>query len=539
MPIIFRVLREIIFLAENDNLKELNAVRMDAFSRSECLPNTRQYILKFITDWLTTPSGNENILWLHAMAGFGKSTISTTIAEYFRELERLGAFIFFSRNTTSSDPAVVIRTLSYQLARFDPSIKAAVCTEIEHNPGITEAAMRVQFAKLIVEPLASLTTLNTQGPVIVALDAIDECGDPVSRKNLLTLLAQELAKLPSNFRFFITSRREPDIEAAFSGRSNIVALDLHAMDQSKTADVSLYIRHHMAALPRDGLASDWPGEERIEALIGHSEGLFIWASTAIRFIEEGYNPEQQLDVLLCSQSPGHARSALDTLYDIALGAAGNWNNNAAAEDFRAVLGAIAIGKTPLSDITLDQLLGLDGRRSSRYILKHLRCLLQWNPGQPVQILHASFADYLTNQDRCGGRPWFADLSIHHKIFALACFRHMEASLKFNICDLETSHVFNASVHDLDVRVKNCISDHLSYACRFWADHLVQTNCDHNMVPYLKSFFHVRLLQWLEVLSLIKEVTIASRALKSIANWAKVRFLPFVIRICFDIICLVP
>jgi hypothetical protein len=89
---------------------------MDAFSRPECLPNTRQVILKFITDWLTTPSGNENILWLHAVAGFGKSTISTTLAESFRELERLGAFIFFNRNTTSSDPAVVIRTLSYQLS---------------------------------------------------------------------------------------------------------------------------------------------------------------------------------------------------------------------------------------------------------------------------------------------------------------------------------------------------------------------------------------------------------------------------------------
>jgi adenylylsulfate kinase-like enzyme len=60
---------------------------MDAFSRPECLPDTRQDILKFITDWLTTPSPNENILWLYAMAGFGKSTISTTVAEYFRELE--------------------------------------------------------------------------------------------------------------------------------------------------------------------------------------------------------------------------------------------------------------------------------------------------------------------------------------------------------------------------------------------------------------------------------------------------------------------
>jgi hypothetical protein len=140
-------------IAEKDNLKDLNPAPMDSFSRSECLPNTRQVILKFVMDWLTTPSGSENVLWLHAMAGFGKSTISTTVAESFRELGRLGAFIFFNRNTTDSDPAVVIRTLSYQLARFDQSIKSAVCDVIEDNPGITESAIRVQFSELILRPL--------------------------------------------------------------------------------------------------------------------------------------------------------------------------------------------------------------------------------------------------------------------------------------------------------------------------------------------------------------------------------------------------
>jgi hypothetical protein len=257
---------------------------MDSFSRSECLPNTRQVILKFVMDWLTTLSGSENVLWLHAMAGFGKSAISTTVAKSFRELGRLGAFIFFNRNTTDSDPAVVIRTLSYQLARFDQSIKSAVCDVIEDNPGIIESAIRVQFSELILRPLISFTAAHTQGPVIIILDALDECGDQMSRRSLLALLAQELIKLPAVFRFVITSRREADIDAAFRGRPNIVAIDLHFMDESKTQDIALYIHHHIAALPHDDLACDWPGEARIQKLITSSEGLFIWASTAMKFI---------------------------------------------------------------------------------------------------------------------------------------------------------------------------------------------------------------------------------------------------------------
>src|ERR1700733_3671509 len=141
---------------------------MDASAREECLPGTREDILKFITGWLTAPSDGQNILWLYGLMGSGKSTISTTIAEYFREIGRLGAFLFFDRDDpTRSQPSPVVRTLSYKLANFDPAIKAAVSMQIAHNFSVTEAATRVQFARLLREPLASLFGLHNQGPIII------------------------------------------------------------------------------------------------------------------------------------------------------------------------------------------------------------------------------------------------------------------------------------------------------------------------------------------------------------------------------------
>ena len=497
---------------------------MDASMRTGCLPGTRADILKFVVDWVHSHS-QQNVLWLHGLAGSGKSTISTTVAETFRELQRLGAFIFFNRNTLSSDPAVVIRTLSFQLARFDRSIKSAICDAIEHNPGIAESAMRFQFSKLFLEPLMSIKA-HTRGPVIIILDALDECGDPMSRKSLLALLAQGLAKLPPIFRFLITSRRESDIDAGFRGRSNIVAIDLHSMDQSKIEDIMLYFRHHIATLPHDELPCDWPGEERIQALTASSEGLFIWASTAMKFIESGYNPEQRLNILLDSRPRSKTKSPLDVLYSTALGVATKWDEDEDCAAFRAVLGAIVVGRTPLSDTTLDLFLGLDGFRSSRHILKHLRCLLHWDAGHTVRILHASFADYLADPDRCGSHPWFIKISHHHHAFALACFQQMKAGLRFNICHLETSHLLNDCVSDLDVRIKNHIPDHLSYACRFWADHLQETRFDPGSLAYLEDFLYVRLLHWLEIMSLIKEMFLASQALKSAVDWTKVTLYNF-------------
>ncbi|KIM82890.1 hypothetical protein PILCRDRAFT_7772 [Piloderma croceum F 1598] len=294
-----RAQEEVEKLVKIENLKHLNYVQMNASSRPECLPDTRQDLLKSMADWLTTPSPGQNIFWLHGLAGSGKSTISTTLAEYFRALGWLGAFLFFDRNNpSSSEPAAVVPTLCYKLASFDPTIRAAVCTQIEHDPSITEASLRVQFTKLLCEPLSSLAVLHDKGPVIVVLDAFDECGNASSRRDLLALLAHDLAKFLPTFRFLITSRREPDIEAAFSRCSNIVTRELDIMNDANVSDISLYLHHHLSSYqghPIFQLASDWPGEEKIEALTQSSAGLFIWASTAIKFIAEGLHPEQQLN----------------------------------------------------------------------------------------------------------------------------------------------------------------------------------------------------------------------------------------------------
>jgi NACHT domain len=507
-----------------ENLKLLNPVQMNASSRPECLPDTRQDLLKSMADWLTTPSPDQNIFWLHGLAGSGKSTISTTLAEYFRELGRLGAFLFFDRNNmSSSEPAAVVPTLCYKLASFDPTIRAAVCAQIEHDPSITEASLRVQFTKLLHEPLSSLAVLYNAGPVIIVLDAFDECGNASSRRDLLALLTHDLAKFPPAFRFLITSRREPDIDAAFSCCSNIVTKELNIMNDANVSDISSYFHHHLSSFhghPTFQLVSDWPGKEKIEALTQYSAGLFIWASTAIKFIAEGIHPDQQLDILL-HPHPSEAESALNELYSIALHTSGNWDWNKFATDFRAVLGVIITAREPVSDITIDHVLGLDGPRSSTFILSRLHCLIQWTQGQVAKPLHASFADYLTDAHRSGSQPWFIDVSVHHELLALGCFRIMKAELKFNICNLETSYVSNNNICDLNDQIQNHIPLYLRYACRFWADHLQETKFISTTLSDVNDFLSYQLLFWLEVLSIVKEVHIASPALLSTANWAQV------------------
>ncbi|KAF8134166.1 hypothetical protein K438DRAFT_1947590 [Mycena galopus ATCC 62051] len=224
----------------SDTLKQLKLVEMNAASRSSCLPGTRSDILDAINEWLSIPSKSGNVLWLSGVAGSGKSTLSTTIAEHFRSLHLLGAFLFFDRNDGErSHPDKVIQTLAYLLAQSNPCIGAAISTVIQDHPDIVNAMIQTQFKTLLFDPLNSVED-SIQGPIVIILDALDECGDATSRALLLSVLSAELLKLPPVFRFLITSREEKDISYHFQSFAQ-KQLDI----TSATPDIALFIDHEI------------------------------------------------------------------------------------------------------------------------------------------------------------------------------------------------------------------------------------------------------------------------------------------------------
>jgi energy-coupling factor transporter ATP-binding protein EcfA2 len=131
---------------------------MDAARRTECLSGTRKDTLKVIVEWVNNQASEQNILWLHGLAGSGKSTLSTTIASIFRSSSQLGAFIFFNRDVTErSDPTSIIRTLAYQLGSSSANIGGAICAVVERNSNILISPLAYQFDKLILDPLLNAT----------------------------------------------------------------------------------------------------------------------------------------------------------------------------------------------------------------------------------------------------------------------------------------------------------------------------------------------------------------------------------------------
>ena len=252
------------------------------------------------------------MIWLHGVAGSGKSTVATSIENYFRGASQLGAYLKFERG--KSDPDTVIREIALNLAMFDSSIGSRIFNSIETNGNITSAMLSHQFEKLLLEPLSSIPSESNSEPIVIVIDALDECGTPSSRKTILHLMKNEFGKLPTNFRFLLTSRPEHDIDSVLSNSPEYVRdLELEYTSAASCAEVRLYLQHEMRRVleSESEVGQEW--ESNIAALANAAGGLFIWASTTIKLVEESTYPLEEFEYL-ASVSRNRSDFGLDKLF---------------------------------------------------------------------------------------------------------------------------------------------------------------------------------------------------------------------------------
>jgi hypothetical protein len=292
-------------------------MEMDEYDRTTCLPNTRLDVIGDVIKWIADDSDDrKKVLWVHGLAGTGKSTLSTTITRIMHGLHRLGAFFFFNRDMTQMNSATLIRTLAFKLAMFNDQLGAAISQVVALNPNIAEQPLDFQFKNLL-----SATALKSVewsgGPIILVIDALDECGSEKDRKILLHALSDGFSDLPAFIRIVLVSRRESDIKHVLGSHLHVrpYALDI---DDATRKDISKFVQYRLDEIrEEDGfLGAYWPGDNKIGALTNSAGGLFIWASTACSYIKS-HDPDQRLSELLEKPSQNHSSgpfAQLDSLY---------------------------------------------------------------------------------------------------------------------------------------------------------------------------------------------------------------------------------
>lgn len=496
-------------------LRKLKPVLFDATDRTGCLDGTRIELIQTITDWALDPAGPQNILWLYGLAGSGKSALATTIANHLRDKGHLGAFIFCDRDDSErSNPSNIIRTLAYQLSSFDAAVQDAILTVLQKLPDIHLSPILSQFIHLLVNALTSDGVVDTTTPIVVVLDAIDECGNPDSRETVLEILAEMWSQLPLSIRLLVTSRYENDIRGAFEGHEHILSKELVTDSKSNNNDISAYLHSRLARVRKKSRdlqkQRGWPSEDDILSLTQRASGLFVWASTASKYID-GFNPRARLDMLLKGESDSAPERALDKLYQTALESIGHWDDEDFLANFKTAVGIVLVARRPLSHSAIDSLSRPQNGVSCEDTISYLGCLLQQFP--TVRLLHPSFADFLFDRSRCSREMWWFRQEKHNHSLAAKCLEHLNRVLKRNLCDIKLS----------PDPVDEDVPESVSYACLFWTDHVCSISDNEYtdlqfILELLRIFLYQNLLNWIEAMSLLRRSRDVAGRLRDLESW---------------------
>jgi hypothetical protein len=457
--------------------------------------------------------------------GAGKSAIAASVAFELDERQRLASsFAFKHSNASLSDPSAVWRTVASDLARFHPGVKNSL---IEVLKGVDPGRdLSLQFRRLITEPLMKNKDELLLKPPVIVLDALDECGSDRSqfdeRRKLLETLIQ-WSSLPRAFKLIVTSRDERLPNSFHQSCQTIVLQTGHRVTSETTNDIRHFLENRFSLIAEKYPSlQNWPGEGRINRLAVRSAGLFIWADTLIRFVDnEKDTADRQLDLVLHGDI-GEEGDVITKLYRRILDVSFGNSEVRILDALHAVVGTVVLAKVPLRRKDLAHFLSTPIQETViDFILNKLSSVISiGTTDQLIHICHLSFVDFICNPDH--SRQYTIDHSAWSGSLASSCFRIMEANLKFNICDLESSYLSNDDVHDLPARITKSVPPHLFYACRFGWQHLrdipLGAPVRIKLMKDIDEFLHVRLLYWLEVMSLMKEIPTAWSALHSIARW---------------------
>ncbi|KAF5360625.1 hypothetical protein D9756_004617 [Leucocoprinus leucothites] len=234
-------------------------------------------------------SPQERVLWMDGPAGVGKSAVAQSCAELFAEQGRLAASIFFSRPNRRQDHNRLFTSISYQIATNWKPFADIVDLRIREDPTLVTKTMREQFLKLLVNPLQQLQSEGRSyaGGKVIVLDGLDECDTPEAQIDIVEIVAMSVRNQMTPFQWIFASRPERHLLTIFTS-TKLQPLTFHLnlpVSRKSDHDILLYLTDEMSKVRQQfGLSESWPSEVEYAVLVDLSDGLFVYAATAIRFI---------------------------------------------------------------------------------------------------------------------------------------------------------------------------------------------------------------------------------------------------------------
>src|SRR6266487_5653913 len=108
--------------------------------------------------------------------GAGESAIASSLVVQLTKQRHLGSYFFFKHGHASlGNPTSLWRTVAFDLARFHPGLKKNL-VEFLAQPAFRDADIKLHFDCMIRDPLMQNHDKISACPLVIVLDALDECG---------------------------------------------------------------------------------------------------------------------------------------------------------------------------------------------------------------------------------------------------------------------------------------------------------------------------------------------------------------------------
>lgn len=234
-------------------------------SRDRHEPNTANWIFD-IKEFQSWASNSGESLWLHGIPGAGKTILCSTIIDHMRDQSQQASghivvyYYFDFADNKKQTLASFLKSIIYQLSSVEEIVPEPVAELYTKHCGLQEPRSDELLEVLMNE-------LARPQRTYLLIDALDECSKD-ERQNFFDSFLKY--PLPTNLNILVTSRKEPDLEAALKGSfSHSVCIQGSVID----ADVRTHVSN---VISRDNILQKWKPaiqQEMLEAIVQGSHGM--------------------------------------------------------------------------------------------------------------------------------------------------------------------------------------------------------------------------------------------------------------------------
>ncbi|KAJ1554160.1 POC1 centriolar protein A, partial [Cladochytrium tenue] len=454
------------------------------------------------------------------------------VSDQLRRRNLLGGSFFCRHDVEGRNSSRnLIKTLSFFLCMWSNAFAREIQKVQAERPEVVRDPIAQLFDAIVCAPLRALyAAAPDQPPVVLCVDALDECGTADYRQDILRVFSVHCRTLPPNVKLLVSSRLEPDIVDAFA---HLRPLAILPTDENNRDDARRFAEFRLREMGATTAAVDGgDGGARVLTvgpglLVEKSAGTFIWLVVACKELERFAAETVTLDMIKSLPVGSKADEGVDELYDRTFSRIFGDVDGKDSTLFK-VLAFVVCCLEPLTAACIAELLQLELPVVRRDLQRLEAVLIVEN--ERLRVAHKSVKDYLVDPRRCRDVRFAVSLEEQNEVMSVLCLEALERHLHYNMAGLNPPSLFTMKVNMAEgltptpfvgLHISSLHSDypnfsdivdkriglHLRYAALHFFMHCEAASATDRLARKIERFVKEKLLNWLEVVSLLSRLSI--------------------------------